>query len=202
VIVTFSNEYGCGAVAIARRVAGELGYEFVDRQLPMVVAKRLHLAPEVVEAEGNVFPTLGERLLTSLERATPELAVSSTAEPFDEILLRAVQQAVHDYATQGNVVIVGRGAGAILGARADVVRVFLHAPRRWRIAHVMEVSQVDAKSAGNEIDRVDRARAAYIRDWYALTFGDPSNYDLCIDVSRFDLPQTTTIVVTAVKARA
>jgi cytidylate kinase len=200
VIVTFSNQYGCGVLTIARRVAGELGYAFVDRQLPVVVAKRLKLAREVVEAQGNAVPTLGERLLTSLERATPELAVPSTTEPFDEVLLRGVQQAVRDYAARGNVVIVGRGAGALLGARPDVLRIFLHASRQWRIAHVMEISSVDAKTAAIEIDRVDRARAAYLQDWYGLTFGDPSNYDICIDVARFDATHITTMLVAAVKA--
>jgi CMP/dCMP kinase len=200
-ILTFSNQYGTGAVGIARRVAQELGYKFVDRQLPVVVAKRLQLAPEIVEAQGNAMPTLGERLLNSLERATPELAVPPTGEPFDEVLLRGVQRVVREYAARGNVVFVGRGAGALLGARADVLRIFLHAPRDWRIAHLSQASALDTKSAASEVDRIDRARVAYIQDWYGLAYGDPCNYDLCIDVSRFDAAQITAILVTAVKVR-
>ena len=36
-------------------------------------------------------------------------------------------------------------------------------------------------SAGSEAHSA--ARAAYLREWYGLTFGDPANYDLCIDTS-------------------
>lgn len=201
-ILTISNEYGSGALAIARRVAADLGYEYVDEQLPVVVAKRLRISPEEVEANEDTGRTLGERLLTSLELSTPELAASSAVEPFDEELLRAVQDAVREYASPGNVVIVGRAAGAILGARPDVVRVFMHAPREWRIAHIVQAMHADRKAAQMEVDRIDRARRAYLHDWYGVTFGDPHNHDLCVDTSRFGEEQSAYLIRTAVQARS
>ncbi len=199
--MTVSNEYGSGALEVAKRVAGALDYEYVDQQLPVVVAKRLRVRPEAVEANEDATPTLGERFLSELERATPELAEASAVEPFDEELLRAVQEAVREYAARGNVVIVGRGASAILGPRSDVLRVFIHAPREWRIAHVAEAAAARLETAAAEVDRVDRARSAYMRDWYAATFGDPHNYDLCIDASRFGVAECAALVVAAIRAR-
>ncbi len=198
-VVTVSNEYGAGAVAIAARVAGELGYECVDRQLPVVVAKRFGISPEEVEANEDTARTLGERWLTSLERATPELAVSSTVPPFDQALLEAVQDAVRDYAARGNAVIVGRGAGVILKDAPGILRVFLHAPREWRIAHVMAAFGTDRKTTEAEVDRIDRMRAAYLSDWYGVRFGDPANYDLCVDTSRFDESQCVAIIIRALR---
>ena len=200
-IVTVSNEYGSGALAIAARVAGELGYTYVDQQLPVVVAKRLRIAPQEVDANEDAQPSLGERLLTSLERATPELAQSSAEAPFDETLLRAVQDAVREYASRGDAVIVGRGAFAILGAGPDVLRVFFHAPRAWRVARIVEAHGIPPDAAAAEVDRVDRARAAYIHEWYGVTFGDARAYDLCIDTSRLDAAQSTALIVAAVRAR-
>jgi cytidylate kinase len=78
----------------------------------------------------------------------------------------------------------------------------MRAAREWRIAHVVETSKVSRDVAMAEVDRVDRARAAYLRDWYGLTFGDPQNYDLCIDVSRLDPAQSTALIVAAVRERA
>jgi cytidylate kinase len=201
VIVTISNEYGAGALAIAQRVADTLGYGYVDQQLPVVVAKRLRVAPETVDADEDAERSLGERLLTSLERATPELAEASAAEPFDEELFRAVQEAVHDYASRGDAVIVGRGAAAILGARDDVLRVFMHAPRAWRVAHIVDTMRVRKELAEAEIDRVDRARSAYMRERYGRTFGDARGYDLCIDTSRFGVAESAALIVDAVRAR-
>ena len=200
-IVTISNEYGCGALAIAGRVASELGYEYVDRQLPVVVAKRLSITPEDVEANEDTGRSLGERWLTVLERATPELAQASTTPDFDQELFVGVQYAVREYAARGNVVLVGRGAGAILGPRPDVVRVFMHAPRDWRIARIVDAMQVDRKTAEAEVDRVDRARSTYLRDWYGITFGDAHHYDVCIDTSRESEEQSAALIVAAVKIR-
>jgi cytidylate kinase len=201
VIVTVSNEYGSGALALAKRVAEALGYEYVDHQLPVVVAKRLRVTPEAVEANEDAPRTLGERLLTGLERATPELAEASATEPFDEELFRALQTAVREYAARGNAVILGRGAAAILGRRPDVLRIFVYAPRQWRVDRVAQATRTRREVAAAELDRVDRARGAYIKDRYGLTFGDPSNYDLCIDASRLDAEQCTALVVAAVRAR-
>jgi CMP/dCMP kinase len=201
VVVTISNEYGAGALAVGRRVAEILGYEFVDRQLPVVVAKRLRVEPEVVEANEDAGPTLGERLLSGLELATPELAESSTVAPLDEELVAAVRDAVRDYAARGNAVILGRGAGVILGARPDVVRVFLHAPREWRITRLAQTTQAERKNAESEVDRIDRARAAYIRGWYGVTFGDARIYDLCIDASRLEVAAIASLIADAVRAR-
>jgi cytidylate kinase len=201
VIVTISNEYGSGALEIAKQVADRLGYEYVDQQLPVVVAKRLRVTPEAVEANEDAAPTLGERFLTGLERATPELAEASAAEPFDEELLHAVQDAVREYASRGNVVIVGRGASAILGPRPDVLRVFIRAPREWRIVRAEETMHARREIAEAEVDRVDRARSAYIRDWYGLSFGDPQNYDLCLDVSRLGAAETAALIIAAVRGR-
>lgn len=200
-IVTISNEYGAGALEVASRAAATLGYEYVDRQLPVVVAKRLQVRPETVEANEDAPPSLGERFLTGLERATPELAAASTAEPFDEELLRAVQEAVREYAARGNVVIVGRGASAILGPRFDVMRVFMYAPKEWRIARVAQTTQTPPHVAQAELDRVDRARSAYLKDWYGLNFGDTRNYDLCIDTSLLGVDECASLVVAAVRAR-
>lgn len=199
-IVTVSNEYGSGALAVATRVAAALGYVYVDQQLPVVVAKRLQVSPEAVEANEEMARTLGERLLSGLERATPELAQATAAKPFDDELFRATQEAVREYAARGNAVIVGRGASAILGAREDVLRIFIYAPRAWRIDRVATASGVRREIAEAELDRVDRARTAYIRERYDLTFGDPRNYDICIDASRLDVSQCTALIVAAVRA--
>jgi cytidylate kinase len=201
VIVTVSNEYGSGALAIASRAAEMLGYRYVDRQLPVVVAKRLRITPEAVEASEDSQRSLGERLIDSLERATPELAEATATQPLDEELVRAVAQAVREAASAGHCVIVGRGAYAILGERPDVLRVFMHAPRDWRISHVTKTSNVSREIAEAELERVDRARIAYIRQWYGLTFGDMRNYDLCIDTSRLEAVQSCAAVVAAVRAR-
>jgi cytidylate kinase len=201
VIVTISNKYGSGAVAIAQRAAAELAYAVVDRQLPVVVAKRMHISRSVAAEAEESGRSLGSRLLSSLELATPEVVTQNFGETFDESLLREVQRAVRDYASRGNCMIIGRAASVILGRRPDVLRVYMFAPREWRIERVAEQLGVDMKIAAAEVDRIDRARRAHLRDWYNVDMGSSAIVDLAIDTSTFGEEGAAKLIVTAVNAR-
>lgn len=200
-IVTISNLYGCGAVAVAQRVAAELGYELIDSQLPVVVAKRMQITPVQAQAADETGRSLGARLLSSLELATPEVAVTGFGQTFDEEYVREVQEAVREFAALGNVVIVGRGAGAVLGRRPDVVRIFMYAPRDWRIERIVAELGLEYKAAASEVDRIDRARRAHLRDWYNVEIGSPAIVDLGIDTATFGTEGSAKLVIDAVHAR-
>ena len=184
VVVTISNQYACGAVAVAHRAAELLGYEVIDSQLPVIVEK------------GR---SLGSRLLEGLERVTPEVASAGVVESHSEIFVRAVEDAVRQFSAEGNVVIVGRGAGAILGRRSDVLRVFMHAPREWRIERARSEFGLDEVNVSAQLDRMDKARKAYLRDWYGIEFG--ANTDLSIDTSTFGIEGSAALIVAAVNSR-
>ncbi len=200
-LITISNRYGTGAIAVAQLVAQRLGYEFVDEQLPVVVAKRLNTSPQAVESAEDAGKTVSERMLRALEFGTPELGGRQDAPDFDEDCLREIQEAVREYAAHGNAVIVGRGANAILGRRPDVLRVFMYAPREWRIRHIMEGHNVDERTAGVEVDRIDRARTEYMQVYYGVKWLDHNNYDLALDTSVFGVEGSAEVIIRAVEAR-
>ncbi|MBV8638333.1 MAG: cytidylate kinase-like family protein [Candidatus Eremiobacteraeota bacterium] len=200
-IVTISNKYGSGAVDIAARAAALLGYTVVDRQLPVVVAKRMHISRNVALEAEESGRSLGSRLLSSLELATPEVVADNFGQTFDESLLREVQRAVRDYAARGNCIIIGRGSSVILGRRPDVLRVYMFAPREWRIERVAQNFGLDEKTAAAEVDRIDRARRAHLRDWYKVDMGSSAIVDLAIDTSTFGEEGSANLIVAAVHAR-
>lgn len=200
-IITVSNRYGCGAIAIAQRVARDLGYEFVDEQLPVVVAKRLKTSPQAVESAEHGARSVSERMLRALEFGTPELGGRADVPTFDEECLREVKEAVREYASHGDVVLIGRGANAILGRRSDALRVFMYAPREWRIHHIMEGHGVDEKTATAEVERVDRARTQYMQAYYGVKWVDHNNYDLAIDTSAFGEEGSAELIVNAARRR-
>lgn len=200
-IVTISNEYGTGAVAVAHDVAEALGWELIDEQLPVVVAKRLQTSPEDVEAAEDTRRSVGERIMSGLELATPEMGMPVAGETFDERCLREVQTAVREYAANGDVIMIGRAAHMILGRRADVLRVFVYAPSDWRIRHVMNGTGADEKTAAKEVDRVDAARRSYLADWYDRQWGARENYDLMIDSSAAGHAGAVALIVAAARER-
>ncbi len=197
-VVTISNEYGSGGVAVAHAVAQALGYTLVDEQLPVVVAKRLAVAPDDVEATEDVRGGVFERFLATLETSTPELAPGALTPSFDRECVLELQDAVRDAAADGNCVIVGRGASAILHPMPGLLRVFLHAERTSRIARVMDALHLDVKGATREVERIDKARHGYMQRWYNQRWGAPEHYDVSINTSLFGVQGSAEIIVCAV----
>ena len=94
--------------------------------------------------------------------------------------------------------ILGRGAGAILGRRPDVLRVFMYAPRDWRVERVASEYGLDYKAAAAEVDRIDKARRAHLRDWYNVEMGSPVVVDIAIDTATFGEERAAALVIAAV----
>jgi cytidylate kinase len=200
VVVTISNQYGCGARAIASRAASALGYEVIDRELPVVVARRMQISDAQAEEIDETGKSLGARLLSSFELAAPEV-VTNFGQTFDDDYVREVQEAVREFAARGNAIIIGRAGGAILGRQPHVLRVFLYAPREWRLERIITEHGLGPKTAAAEMDRIDRARRAHLRDWYRLEQGSPEIVDLALDASSFSSKACADLIAAAVRAR-
>lgn len=201
-IVTVSREYGALSSSVSRIVAERLGYRLVDEQLPVVAAWRLGTSADVVETVSERPRSYGERVLDQLGGGMPEAVQPPDTDEFPVETRHAIEAAVREEASAGNAVIVGRSGHAILAGRTDLVRVYVHAPLRWRAARVAQSLHLDEAAARAEIARIDEARRTYARDGYRVTPGDPANYDLVIDTSRFGVDGAAAIVVAAVRAAA
>ncbi len=199
-IVTVSRVYGANALAVSRTVAGLLGYRLVDEQLPVVAAAWLGTSADVVETVAERPRGYGERVLEQLGGGVPEVAQPPASDPFPAEARQAIEAAVREEATAGDAVILGRMAGAVLGRRDDVVRVFLHAPLAWRVEHVVASLGVGEAAARAEIARIDEARRTYAREGYRVTWGDARSYDLVLDTSRFGVHGSAAAIVAAVHA--
>lgn len=201
-IVTISREYGAAGLAVAAAAAQVLGYELLTDDLPKTVAARLGTSPEEVASRANAEATFGERMLASLDLGTPETVgdVRRAGGDFDESVRREIERTIRERATRGSVVILGRYAGAVLGARPDVLRVFLVAARDWRIARLVDAFGWTPENARSAVERIDAARKKLAKDRYDLRWGDPHAYDLVIDVSRLTVDGASALIATAARA--
>lgn len=203
-IVTISREYGAAGLAVADGVANALGYELLTDDLPKRVAERLGTSAEEVAKRASAERSWAERMLVDLGEGTPEL-VSAQGPPvddFDESVRREIERAIRDRAGAGNVVILGRNSGAVLGSRADLLRVLLTAPLEWRLARIIASFGNSRAQALADIERIDAARRKIAKERYKVQWSDARSYDLTLDVSRVGIGGAVTVVVGAVRAAA
>jgi len=204
-IATLSRAYGANGKAVGAALAAELGYRLVDDELPRLAALRLGTTTDAVRSLEDRGPGIGERIARALATAQPETGTSSVV-PLDDAFVveyrREVDRLVHEAAAAGDVVIVGRFAGAILGRRPDVLRAFVRAELPWRIAAVRAALACDEAHAAAEIARVDDARKNFAREAYGIAWGAAKSYDLVLDTSRFGVTGTAAVLAAAVRSAA
>ena len=95
----------------------------------------------------------------------------------------AQKKIICQIADNGSCVIVGRAAGYVLRDYDNVVRVFIHAPKKYRIRRVMEIYGDTPEEAKWNIHRSDKARSAYYRHISGKRWDDGKNYQLVLDSS-------------------
>lgn len=81
---------------------------------------------------------------------------------------------------------MGRCGDYVLRDRKDVLRVFVYAPKEWRLAYGKENNMLqakDEKGIKDEVEKTDRNRSAYYNYYTQNRWGDAHNYDLAINAA-------------------
>lgn len=97
--------------------------------------------------------------------------------------IAAQEKIIRKIADSGSCVIVGRAAGYVLRDYDNVVRIFVHAPKKYRTQRVMEIYGDTPAEAKKNIHRSDKARGAYYRHISDKRWEDGKNYQLVLDSS-------------------
>ena len=168
-IIAIEREFGCATNVITETLAKRLGWKVLDQTLTEEVARIAQVAQGVVEQrEGQLDPLL-YRLTKVFRCGSHERALPITGqEVFDaDRMIELVQKVVQDAAVTGNCVIVGRGSAYFLRQRTDTLRVFLFAPREFKLRFLQ--TQTKSETRANELlDSVDRNRRAFVKHYFRV----------------------------------
>lgn len=203
-IITISRQYGSGGSLLAARVAEAMGWPLLDNAFVDAVARGAGVSPADVAAREERVPSLTERLLGALALGSPEAMptlLEATLPLSEARLLSVTCEVIQQAAAHGPVVIVGRGAQAVLAQRTDAMHVYCCAPREALVARVAERMAVDEAQAQHLVDDTNRQRAQYVRNHFGRDWSAPENYDLCVNTAAMGLFAAGDIVIAAAKQR-
>src|SRR5579884_750079 len=203
-VITVTRQYASGGSEIARRVAGALGWTVIDNEFVDEVARRAGLPAAAAERDERA-PGLLERLARTLAVASPEMFISSQAlaQPArdEATIVKLTERVIAEAAAHGRVVLVGRGAQAILAQRPDALHVYVVASKPWRVRLAVERLGVDPAKAERVVDETDRRRDQYVRTYYGRHRQDVVNYDLVVNTERLGLDGAAALVVAEARRR-
>ncbi len=181
-IITIEREYGSGAAAIAKALAGRLGWALWDHEITCEIAKRLKCDVKSVEQREERLDTAFYRLAKIFMRGSYEESFTGGGlELLDaEHLAQLFEKVIKNIAAKGRCVIVGRGAPWFLRGRADVFHVFVYASVEEKIRRT--TAQGKSRAEAEElIENVDRERAAFIRKFYGRVWPQRDLYHLMLN---------------------
>jgi len=204
-VITITRQYASGGSDVARLVAVALGWTVIDNEFVDQVAERAGLpAAEVAQLEERA-PGLLERLARTLAVASPELFLASAAAPPVErdeaTIVQVTERVIAEAAAHGRIVLVGRGAQAVLARRPDALHVYVVASKPWRMQLAVERLGVDPARAEQVVDETDRQRDQYVKTYYKRQRHDFVNYDLVVNSERLGLDGAAAVVVSEARRR-
>jgi cytidylate kinase len=208
-IVTISHASGAGGDSIGRKVAGRLGFRYIDEEIIALAAEKEGLDPGLV-ADAERRKGLLERIIADFSRT--QLAAADGVGGFwhpgavglgtrDE-LRELIVDAIRETAKRGDVVIVAHAASIPLAGRDDLLRVLITASVETRVQRVTDGTRGDAAEAAKIVEQSDKGRADYFRRFYGIDRELPTHYDLVVNTDILNLEDAVDIVVSAARRRA
>lgn len=195
-IITISRQFGSGGRTIGRQVAERLGIPFYDKELVDQIAVESGFSPSFVEENGEHSPTRSRLAYAFSQQGVPGVMNGMSMADF----LWSIQcQVIMQLADQGPCVIVGRNADYILKDRKDCLDVFIHADMDFRTDRIVRLYGESEKSPEARLNEKDKRRMINYQHYTGRTWGQASNYDLCLNSGRLGIDACVDLIVSLAK---
>lgn len=183
-IITISREFGSGGRELGKRLADELGFAYIDREIVTEIAKRSSLDENYVDS------VIEKGAMNIPITYSSTLAHVSTINHAATRILREQQKIITELAEKGDCVIVGRNADIIL-EHENPLKIFVHADMDSKI------TRCQARAASNEaltdrqmkakIKKIDKGRYDRHRLLSDIPWGDKRGYNMCVNTTNMDI---------------
>ncbi|HEY7153898.1 MAG TPA: cytidylate kinase-like family protein [Gemmataceae bacterium] len=189
--IAFSREAGARGGTIARRVGRKLGWQVYDQELLE------YMAQEALVRQG-VLDTPPATPADWVEARLQQLICEGVLNEHPSIVNLA--RVVLTLGAQGQVVMIGRGAGCIL-PRETTLNVRIVAPLRERIAYMGQWLRLTVEEATERVRLRDERRREFAANNFHRDPGDVHQYDVVLNSSSFGEDVCAELIAQAARAR-
>ncbi|MBM3995497.1 MAG: cytidylate kinase-like family protein [Planctomycetes bacterium] len=191
VSIAISREAGARGATIARRAGEKLGWEVFSQDMLEYGAQSASLREEVLsKLPSKATEWVDEQLQTLLDQ--PNISRHPNLVDLARLVLAL--------GAQGNVILLGRGAGFLLPSRSTL-HVRLVAPLPDRITYMSQWLRLTEEEAAEQVRKRDNRRTDFLATHFHRKPNDVHLYDLIVNTSRFGEERSADLVVAAAKAK-
>lgn len=189
--IAISREAGARGATIAKRAGEKLGWELYSQDMLEYGAQEGALRREA-------FDKLSPVALEWVDERMRHLVERQHLSQHPNILELA--RLVLALAAQGNVILLGRGAGFILPAKSTL-HVRLVAPLADRVAYMAQSLRLTEEEALEQVRKRDHRRNDFIATHFHRKPNDVHVYDMLLNTSMFGEDRSADLVAAAAKAK-
>ena len=196
-VITISRQVGSGGKIIGHKLAEQLAYDYYDKKILEMAAAKSGISEEMferAEKEHNSF--LYSLATANYAGYTTSLFTGDIGNSDNLFVIQS--NTIREIAQKDNCVIVGRCANQVLAEEKNVLKVFLHASKEFRVKQVMEENNILMKDAEALVKKLDKKRASYYNFFTSGSWGDATEFDLCLDTSVLGIDGAVEIIKQAV----
>jgi cytidylate kinase len=194
--ITISRQSGCGAHAVAEKLAALLQarspaggppWTVFDQNLMDHVLREHHLPGRLAQFMPEDSITAIEDIMTELfgERPPAWRSVEHTAET----ILNLVEI--------GRVILLGRGGNVVTARLPGVLHVRLIAPLETRLKQMQQFEELTRRAALERIRREDLGRKRYLQKYFGKDIDDPLLYHVVINTGLVSLDDAAQMIAGA-----
>ena len=199
-IITIARQYGSNGRNVGRRLADVLGYEFLDKEIIAHIAENYDVDPGMLDKYDEQSPSKLAGMFS------PSITLTNAYIPmynnilFNDEVIRLQAKALREKAEKNDIVVVGRCGDYIFRNEPKLLRIFIYADDEVRLRKIVNEYHVPADEAKSVMRKADKNRANYYSTYADGKWGDPKQYDLCINSSNLDIDEIVNIIVEYKKA--
>lgn len=190
-IICIGREFGSGGHEIAVRVAEKLGIKVYEKNLVHLACKYGELAIKILEASDE--KATNPYLFQTVHEGNYHVA---RGLPTSEVLFKLQSHEIKRIAKKESCIFVGRCADHVLkDTDAQVLSVFVSAPTENRIRRKMEQESLSHLRAKSTVRKMDLQRKEYYEHYTGKSWGNPKNYDLCINTGEVSIEDAANMII-------
>lgn len=198
-VITISRQYGSGGREIGEKLAKKLGIPYYDKELITRAAKESGFSEVVFE---NMEKKATSSLLYSIAmgmNAYGNYDIGFTSLSLDDQVYLAQSNVIRKIASEGPSVIVGRCADYILRDHKEAIHVFIWADLAYRKERAINIYNMNADKAEENILKYDKRRANYYNYHASEKWGRAENYHLSIRSDYVGIDNAVDLLVDYIK---
>jgi cytidylate kinase len=188
-VITINRELGSGGRTVGQKLAERLHVEFYDKALIKTLEDRYSLSVEEIEKlKGRSHTWLAE--LKRALFASEGMAVTSNyilavpgdkpVQPTTFDMFKAEEEILKGLAEENSCVVAGRSGFYVFRNHPNHLRILIQASMPFRVERVMRKQNMTREQAIKTIEKIDKMRENYVKEYTKTSRYDTRNYDLVI----------------------